>query len=78
MIKYDFSGQTAIITGVARGIGLATARKFRDAGANVVLWDIDDKELESIVDQMSKETYDFVVEKIPMGRCGATEEVAAM
>jgi len=33
----DFAGKTIFITGASRGIGAATARKFADSGANVVL-----------------------------------------
>ena len=36
------SDRVAVITGAASGIGLATARRFRDEGATVVLVDIDE------------------------------------
>ncbi|GIG65799.1 3-oxoacyl-ACP reductase [Phytomonospora endophytica] len=36
------SDRVAVITGAASGIGLATARRFRDEGAKVVLVDIDE------------------------------------
>jgi 3-oxoacyl-[acyl-carrier protein] reductase len=36
-----FEGRTAIITGAARGIGLAIARRFLEEGAAVILSDID-------------------------------------
>jgi 3-oxoacyl-[acyl-carrier protein] reductase len=38
---YDFSGQTVIVTGAARGIGEATARGFVEAGAAVWMVDAD-------------------------------------
>ncbi|MGA8080179.1 MAG: SDR family NAD(P)-dependent oxidoreductase [Xanthobacteraceae bacterium] len=37
----DLAGRTAIVTGAARGIGLATAQRLLAAGAAVTLWDID-------------------------------------
>ena len=36
-----FEGKTAIVTGAARGMGEAVARRFYDEGANVVLLDVD-------------------------------------
>src|SRR3954451_11058047 len=37
---YDFKGQVALVTGAAKGMGLATARMFAESGASVVLADI--------------------------------------
>src|ERR1700694_3677765 len=44
-LPYDFSGQTAIVTGGARGIGRAIAGQFVQSGAKVWIWDIDPIEL---------------------------------
>ncbi len=37
MIQIDFSGKSALITGGTKGIGLATAKKFGEAGARTYL-----------------------------------------
>jgi NAD(P)-dependent dehydrogenase (short-subunit alcohol dehydrogenase family) len=38
---YDFKGQVALVTGAAKGMGLATARMFARSGASVLLADLD-------------------------------------
>jgi NAD(P)-dependent dehydrogenase (short-subunit alcohol dehydrogenase family) len=38
---FSLSGQVAIVTGAARGIGLATAQLLAEAGASVALLDVD-------------------------------------
>lgn len=45
MNQIDLNGRVAVITGGAQGIGLATARRMLQSGANVVLWDIDAAQL---------------------------------
>ena len=39
----NFNGQTAVITGGAQGIGLATAKRFIEDGCEVMIWDMDEK-----------------------------------
>ena len=48
MNSYDLSGRTAVVTGAARGIGLAVAERLLASGANVMLWDIDEAALEAL------------------------------
>ncbi|MFC9787364.1 SDR family oxidoreductase [Rhodococcus sp. NPDC127528] len=40
-VAFDFTGQTVIVTGAARGIGLEIGRFFHTAGASVYLVDFD-------------------------------------
>ena len=40
-VKYNYEGSVALVTGAAKGMGLATAKAFADAGAAIVLADVD-------------------------------------
>ena len=44
MNQIDLKNRVAVITGGARGIGLATAERFVRSGAKVALWDLDGAE----------------------------------
>ncbi len=46
MNQIDLAGRAAIITGGARGIGLAIAERFIGSGAKVAIWDVDGKAAE--------------------------------
>ena len=46
------SGKAAIVTGAARGIGAAIARRFSEEGANLVLADIDGAALRNLADEL--------------------------
>ena len=49
----DFSGRTVIVTGGARGIGLALSRFFARAGATVAVADVNEASLpEALVDEL--------------------------
>ena len=41
---YDLNGQVAIVTGGAKGIGLAVAHRLAASGARLALWDLADAE----------------------------------
>jgi 2-dehydro-3-deoxy-L-rhamnonate dehydrogenase (NAD+) len=41
MNRLDFAGRTAIVTGGLQGIGAAIAKRLKDSGAKVAVWDLD-------------------------------------
>ena len=52
-ITYDYKGRSVVITGGAKGIGLAAAKRFHSSGANVSLWDMDKGRLNEVKDNFS-------------------------
>ena len=61
MIKFDLKNKTAIITGGAQGFGLDIAKKFLEFGANVIIWDIDKKELDKASKEINNDKLSFNV-----------------
>ena len=59
MNKFDLNNRTAVITGGAQGFGLDIAKKFLKFGANVIIWDIDKKELEKTSKGINNERLSF-------------------
>ena len=53
-VTYDFTGQVAIVTGAASGMGLSTARAFAEAGASVALADLDAARVEAAAEDLGK------------------------
>jgi NAD(P)-dependent dehydrogenase (short-subunit alcohol dehydrogenase family) len=52
MHTFDFKNRTAVVTGGAQGFGLDVAKRFLESGAKVFIWDIDEKLLKSVVDEV--------------------------
>jgi len=50
---YDFTNKVALVTGASSGMGLATARAFAQAGAAVVLADVNQAALQAATDDLA-------------------------
>jgi len=50
---YDFKEQVALVTGAGSGMGLVTAQAFAEAGAAVVLADIDEAVVSAATDELT-------------------------
>jgi len=59
MHQFDLKDRTAIITGGAQGFGFNIAKKFLNSGANVIIWDIDEKELQNAVREINNQKLNY-------------------
>jgi len=69
---YNFTGQVALITGAASGMGLATARAFAEAGAAVVLADRNEAALRAATEELTAAGHQVI--GVP---CDVSDEVQA-
>jgi 3-oxoacyl-[acyl-carrier protein] reductase len=51
--RLDFSGQAAIVTGGAQGIGFALAERLLDSGCMVAIWDRNDEQLDKAASELA-------------------------
>jgi 3-oxoacyl-[acyl-carrier protein] reductase len=61
MIKYDLNNRVAVVTGGAQGFGLAVTERFIDAGAKVVIWDIDEEAIKNALDKVKSENLSYQI-----------------
>ena len=55
MIKYDLNNRVAVVTGGAQGFGLAITERFIEAGAKVVIWDIDENAAKEAINKVKSD-----------------------
>ena len=61
MIKYDLNNRVAVVTGGAQGFGLAVSEKFIEAGAKVIIWDIDEEAAKQAIDKVNSENLTYKI-----------------
>ena len=61
MIKYDLKNRVAIVTGGAQGFGLAITERFIDAGAKVIIWDVDENAAKESVTKIKSENVSYQI-----------------
>ena len=62
MNRIDLTGQTAVVTGGAQGIGFAVASGIVQSGAKVSLWDMDAELLQAAVAELGEAARSVVVD----------------
>ncbi|MCY9668379.1 SDR family oxidoreductase [Paenibacillus alginolyticus] len=67
-VQFDFTGQTAVVTGGAMGIGEATVRKFAEAGAAVLIADFNEDKGKQLEEQLVSEGKQARFVKTDVGR----------
>ena len=61
MIKFDLNNRVAVVTGGAQGFGLAITQRFIEAGAKVVIWDIDEIVAKETIDKVKSENLSYQI-----------------
>jgi len=61
MIQYDLDNRVAIVTGGAQGFGLAVTERFIEAGAKVVIWDIDEVAIKKALDKVNSKNLSYQI-----------------
>ena len=61
MHKFDFENRTAVVTGGAQGFGLDVAKRFLVSGAKVFIWDIDEKLLKLVIEEINNPNLEYKV-----------------
>ena len=61
MNNYNLKGRRAIVTGGAQGFGYAITKRFLESGAEVIIWDIDQKAIDEALKELSSEKCSYQI-----------------
>lgn len=73
--KFKLTGKVAVVTGAARGIGLSAVEALAEAGATVVLTDMNDELLRGAVEGLSAKGHKVEGERLDVTDARAVETV---
>ncbi|TGN64760.1 SDR family oxidoreductase [Nocardioides eburneiflavus] len=73
----DITGRVAVVTGAGQGLGRAYAVALADAGAAVVVNDVNDEKAAGVVDAITAAGGRAVAEVVPVGTTEAAERLVA-
>ena len=71
----DITGKVAVVTGAGQGLGRAYATALADAGAAVVVNDVNDETAAAVVDAITAAGGRAVAEVVPVGTTAAAERL---
>ncbi len=73
----NLAGRVALVTGAASGIGRATAHELAQAGAQLILCDIDKSALQSVAIEISKKSRCLLAEQVDVSNLKEMTDFAA-
>jgi 3-oxoacyl-[acyl-carrier protein] reductase len=59
MNNYNLKGRVAVVTGGAQGFGYAITKRLLESGAEVIIWDIDQKAMDEALKKLSSDKYSY-------------------
>ncbi|MEL3892023.1 SDR family NAD(P)-dependent oxidoreductase [Ferrovibrio sp. MS7] len=74
---YEYSGDVAVVTGAASGIGKSIAQRLAKEGCKVALWDVDATGLEALAGELSGQGATVSVGKVDVSDLAAVRAAAA-
>jgi 2-dehydro-3-deoxy-L-rhamnonate dehydrogenase (NAD+) len=61
-MEKEFTGQVAVVTGAASGLGLAISKKLHASGAQVAMLDLNETALQPLLKELGKNAFAFLID----------------